>query len=77
MVQVVLSLEAKADLALRELAREVYGGRKGALSKVVEDSLELMRREVEKQKAHEELVSEARKAKKLGVGSFKRSGLYD
>lgn len=76
MVQIVLSLEREIEQELREIAQRLYQGKKGALSKVVEQALRLLHRELERKQAYAKLLHEAEHAQKLGIGKFKREELY-
>ena len=77
MTQVVLSLEDKYDKKLRRLANTIYSGKKGAMSSVVENGLDLVERELEKKNAYIRLLSEAETAKDLKIGKFKREEAYE
>ena len=72
MVQIVLSLSEEKDKELRRLAIEKYGGKKGALSKVVEEGIELVKIHKQKSKAKKEFWEMVNNAKDLGIGKFTR-----
>jgi hypothetical protein len=72
MVQIVLSLSKEKEKELRKLAMEKYEGKKGALSKIVEEGIELVRDKKEQKKADEEFWEMVNNAKDLGIGKFTR-----
>lgn len=77
MVQVVLSLEKDVNKTLRELAHILYEGKKGSMSKVVEDALLAYKKELDREKAFKKLLYMAKNARDLGVGKFKREEAYE
>jgi CRISPR/Cas system-associated protein Csm6 len=77
MAQVVLSLEEKYDKKLRKLAHELYDGRKGSMSQVVEEGINLVEMENKRKGAFIKMLSEVKNAKKLGIGRFKRAEAYE
>lgn len=72
MVQIVLSLSEEKDKELRRLAIEKYGGKKGALSKVVEEGIELVKNQKQKTRAEKDFWEMVNNAKDLGIGKFTR-----
>ena len=72
MVQIVLSLSEEKDKELRRLAIEKYGGKKGALSKVVEEGIELVKSQKQKTRAEKNFWEMVNNAKDLGIGKFTR-----
>jgi len=72
MVQIVLSLSEKKDKELRQLAIEKYEGKKGALSKVVEEGIELVKNQKQKTRAEKDFWEMVNNAKDLGIGKFTR-----
>ncbi len=76
MPQVVLSLEQKYDDKLRRLANTLYGGRKGAMSEVVEAGIEMLERKIKRDKAYKKLLLLSSKSRALGMGKFEREEAY-
>ena len=76
MVQVVLSLEEKYNVKLRRLANTLYGGKKGAMSEVVEVGLDLLEKKTKRDKAYKKLLSLSAKADALGIGKAEREEAY-
>lgn len=70
MVQIVLSLSEEKEL--RQLAMDKYNGKKGALSKIVEERIELVKYNKEKENANENFWEMVNNAKNLGIGKFTR-----
>ena len=56
MVQVVLSLKQETEQKLRRMARELKGGKKGALSAVVTEALDEYEKRAEQLQAIEKLL---------------------
>jgi len=73
MVQIVLSISEKHNKKLRDLAMKEFEGKKGAISAIVEQGIDLAEEKVRKQRAHERLLHLARNAQNLGVGKFSRA----
>lgn len=76
MKQVVLSLKEESEERLRRLAQEAYAGRKGSLSKTVEDALLAFEKLTKQQKALNRWMEIAKEGRKLGVGHFEREEAY-
>jgi len=76
LAQVVLSLEDKYDKKLRALANSLYGGKKGAMSEVVERGLDLVEEETRRGRAHSKLLFLIDNAKDAGIGKFDREEVY-
>lgn len=76
MAQVVLSLEEKYDKKLRSLAVSLHGGKKGAMSEIVEQGIDLVEEKEKREKAYEKLLAHAKNAKSLGIGKFSREECY-
>ena len=74
--QVVLSLEDEYDKKLRRLAKDLYEGRKGAMSDVVEKGIDLVDEEIKRDKAYAKLLKKVKNAKAIGIGRFKREEAY-
>ncbi|MBN2066936.1 MAG: hypothetical protein JW744_00530 [Candidatus Diapherotrites archaeon] len=74
--QVVLSLEDKYDEKLRRLAKDLYNGKKGAMSEVVEKGLDLVEEESRRDEAYKKLLRKVRNAGAVGIGKFKREEAY-
>lgn len=72
MVQIVLSLSKEKEKELRRLASEMYNGKKGALSKIVEDGITLVSSQKEKIKADKDFWEMVNNAKDLRIGKFTR-----
>ena len=77
MVQVVLSLQEETNQRLRRLARELKGGRKGALSEVVTEALSEYEKQAKRLHAIKKLKQISAEGWKLGIGKFSRDKLYD
>jgi len=72
MVQIVLSLSEKKDKELRQLAIEKYEGKKGALSKVVEEGIELVKNQKQKTRAEKDFWEMVNNAENWHIGKFTR-----
>ena len=72
MVQIVLSLSEEKEKELRKLAIEKYEGKKGALSKIVEEGIELVKNQKQKTRAEKDFWEMVNNAKDLGIGKFTR-----
>ena len=72
MVQIVLSINKEKTRELRQLAMEKYGGKKGALSKIVEDGITLVKKDMSKSKSEKEFWELVNNAKDWGVIKFDR-----
>ncbi len=77
MGQVVLSLDEKHDKKLRELAHVVFKSKKGAMSKVVKEGIDLFEEKIRREESFKKLLKMAENAKKLGIGTFKREEAYE
>jgi len=77
MVQVVLSLKQETEQKLRRMARELKGGKKGALSAVVTEALDEYEQRAQQMLALEKLRKIADKGLKLGITKFNREDAYD
>ena len=75
--QVVLSLEDKYDEKLRRLAKDLFDGRKGAMSDVVEKGLDLVEEKTKRSKAHSKLLFLVNNARDLGIGKFDREEAHE
>jgi hypothetical protein len=72
MVQIVLSLSEKKNKELRKLAMEKYSGKKGALSKIVEEGIDLVKDKNAQKKADKDFWEMVNNAKDLGIIKFDR-----
>jgi len=72
MVQIVLSLSKEKEKELRQLAMEKYDGKKGSLSKIVEEGIELLKNDSLQKKADKDFWEMVNNAKDLGIGKFTR-----
>ena len=72
MVQIVLSLSKEKEKELRNLAIEKYNGKKGALSKIVEEGIDLVKSQTTQKKADKDFWEMVNNAKDLGIGKFTR-----
>ena len=72
MVQIVLSLSKEKEMELRKLAIEKYDGKKGALSKIVEEGIDLVKSQTTQKKADKDFWEMVNNAKDLGIGKFTR-----
>ena len=77
MVQVVLSLKQETEQKLRRLARELKGGKKGALSAVVTEALDEYEKRARQLQAIEKVKQISAEGWKLGIGKIKREELYE
>ena len=77
MVQVVLSLEEKYNQKLRHLAQLLYNNKKGAISEVVENSLDVFEKNLKRDKVYPEMLHAAKNAENWGVKKFVRDEAYD
>ncbi len=72
MVQIVLSLSEAKEKELRKLAMEKYDGKKGALSKIVEEGIDLVKTQTNQKKADKDFWNMVNNAKNLKIGKFTR-----
>ena len=72
MVQIVLSLSKEKEKELRQLAVEKYNGKKGALSKIVEEGIDLVKNHEQQSKADKDFWNMVNNAKNLKIGKFTR-----
>jgi len=79
MVQIVLSISKEHNKKLRDLAMNEFGGKKGALSAVVEKGIDLASNEIKRQKAHEHLLwlAENKAGKGKWDKKFDRNEIYE
>ena len=75
--QVVLSLGDEYNRKLRRLAKDLFDGRKGAMSDVVEKGIDLVEEESRRSKAHSKLLSLVNNARDIGIGKFNREDAYE
>ncbi len=75
MGQILLSLSEVAENRLRRLAM-MRGGKKGALSQTVEESLRVLEKEMAREYAWQRLKAFADQDIDLGIGKFDRNELY-
>ncbi|MBI5553326.1 MAG: hypothetical protein HY917_01150 [Candidatus Diapherotrites archaeon] len=76
MKQVVLSLNDESEKRLRRLALQVNEGKKGALSKTVEEALFELEKQRLQRKSLARLMELANQDLMLGVGKFDREEAY-
>ena len=76
MKQVVLSITEDSDKRLRKLASEYMDGRKGSLSKTVEDALILLDKRIRQERGIIRLKELANEDINYGVGRFERTQAY-
>ncbi|MDD3083713.1 MAG: hypothetical protein PHP82_01695 [Candidatus ainarchaeum sp.] len=72
MVQIVLSLSKEKEKELRQLAMEKYDGKKGSLSKIVEEGIDLVKSKKDKGEADKDFWEMVNNAKDLGKIKFDR-----
>ena len=81
MSNVLISLDSDQELLLRRLAREWYGGKKGALSKVVHFGLGELAKKDHKRMAAQHQIALMKKGFDLGLHKkrayVQRSDIYD
>jgi hypothetical protein len=70
MVQIVLSLSKEKEL--RQLAMEKYSGKKGSLSKIVEEGIDLIKMQKRKTKADKDFWNMVNNAQNWNIGKFTR-----
>ena len=78
MGHLTVSLSEESERKLRQIAREKYSDRKGALSQTIEDLVGLAQRESYRQRAIQSLLSHMERGYHMGKILYKhRSELYD
>lgn len=75
-VQIVLSISAEHNKKLRDLAMDKYGGKKGALSALVEEGIDLAEEDAKRKWAHSKLVELAKNSNLKMGGKFDRKEMY-
>lgn len=76
-MQIVLSLDEKHEKKLRDIAMKEFGGKKGALSAIVEKGIDLADTEIRQKKANEKILWLAKNASGIGDGKFDRNEIYE
>lgn len=76
MGQILLSLKTETEQKLRRLAKELKGGKKGALSETVEEALDLLAKEAKRRMAWKRAWELSDRHQDLGIGTFKREDAY-
>ncbi len=69
----LISLHKESEELLRRLAKERYGGKKGALSAVIEDALPALVKELKHQQAVDQLINNMKK----GLVNLKEKKAYE
>ena len=77
MGQVVMFFDDEHESRLRRLAKEMYKGKKGAMVKVASEGIDMLERESKRQRAFERMLHEAKNAKNIGIGTFRREDAYE
>jgi hypothetical protein len=77
MKAILVSLDEKHEKKLRLLAKELNGGKKGALSETVMEAIDTLDRYKERQKAWKRLWELSNENQDWGIGTFKREDAYD
>ncbi|MBI3588203.1 hypothetical protein HY995_03725 [Candidatus Micrarchaeota archaeon] len=81
MGNVMVSLDERHELLLRTMAREVNGGKKGSLSKVIEAGIDELAKRGKRIRAAKSQIAMMKKGFNLGLGDRKiyetRGELYD
>lgn len=77
MGQVVMYFDEVHERKLRRLAKEMYKNKKGAMVKVASGGIDMLDRERKRQRAFDRLLHEAKNAKNLGIGTFRREEAYE
>lgn len=81
MGNVLISMDEKTEKDMRDLAKDLFGGRKGALSKTVAVAVEDLKKKSKKKKALKELLEVMKGGFDMGLNGKKvyekRSELYD
>ena len=76
MGQILLSLKTETEQKLRRLAKELKGGKKGALSETVEEALKALEKQVSREHAWKRLKELADEDINWGIGKFDRNEIY-
>ncbi len=76
MKAILVSLDTKHENKLRQLAKELNGGKKGAISETVMEAIDLLDREKKRRVAWKRLWELANEDQKWGIGIFKREDAY-
>ncbi|MBI5036875.1 hypothetical protein HZC09_06060 [Candidatus Micrarchaeota archaeon] len=76
---ITLSINEETDDLLRKMANEEYQGRKGSLSKIVEEGIRTVAQKKEAEEALQNQLKIMKKGLQLGGGPYykKRSELYE
>ena len=74
---VVLSLSKEGEERLRRLAHSNGGGKKGSLSKTVEEAVELLEKMEKQRKAIEGIKKMSERGLNWGIGKFNREDAYE
>ena len=77
MVQIVLSIEEKYNKMLRQLAKSLHNNKKGAMSEIVEEGIEMMNKAARRKSAYLQMLDVSKNARDLGVKKFIRAEAYD
>jgi len=72
----LFSFSDEEDARLVRLAKESYGGEKGALSKTMREALERMEKEKQRERAAFNILALIEKKRKLGIERFDRNQAY-
>ena len=79
MGNVIIALSEKDEKLMRSLAKRIYGGKKGSLSKVVSEALHKFNQEDKRKKELDDFIENY--AGKLNLGGYKmykhRDEIYD
>lgn len=76
-----ISFHEDKEKLLRKMAKEQYGDKKGALTAVLEEALDVLQKEKQRQAEVENAIARMKKGFDMGLGNRKayekRSDLYD
>ena len=72
MSKLIISLSKEKEKELRKLAMDKYDGKKGALSKIVEEGIDLVKNHEQQSKADKDFWNMVNNAKNLKIGKFTR-----
>ncbi|MDO8627676.1 MAG: hypothetical protein Q7K42_04375 [Candidatus Diapherotrites archaeon] len=67
-----ISLQEIYGKKLRNLAMTVFEGKKGGISKTIENALDEYEKKIRREKAWDRLMTKASNSKDLGIGKFTR-----
>jgi hypothetical protein len=72
MGKIIISLSNEKEKELRQLAMDKYNGQRGSLSKIVDEAIDLVRHNEQKNNSKKEFEEMIKNAKDLGKIKFNR-----